>query len=132
MVFELDPDLALGGLVSDEGVLEQLLGRRSAGIRLHKAALNKVDKFLGPGTKGGRTIHKLEKVGKAEHNTVGSWSAEHAGSQLPDSLSERLYRKVCLQSLTWLLAMSIRNFCLADSRLLFTDEPLTNNIKCGL
>lgn len=53
MVFELDADLALSGLVSDEGVLEQLLSRRSAGIRLHKAALNKVNKFLGPGTKDG-------------------------------------------------------------------------------
>lgn len=66
MVFELDPDLALGGLVSDEGVLEQLLGRRSARIRLHKTALDKIDKFFGPGTRRmGGMIHKLEKMGRA-------------------------------------------------------------------
>lgn len=57
MVFELDADLPLSGLVSDEGVLEQLLGGRSAGIRLHKAALDEVNKFLGPGTIEGRMIY---------------------------------------------------------------------------
>lgn len=52
MVLQLNPDLALSRLVPDEGVLEQLLCGWSAGIRLHKAGLNKVDKFLGPGRKG--------------------------------------------------------------------------------
>lgn len=52
MVFELDSDLALSGLISDEGVLEQLLCGWSAGICLHETALYKVNEFLGPGMKG--------------------------------------------------------------------------------
>ena len=52
MVFELDSDLALGRLIPDEGVLEQLLCGWSAGICLHKTALYKVNEFLGPGMKG--------------------------------------------------------------------------------
>lgn len=51
MVFELDSDLALGGLVPDEGMLEQLLCGWSAGIRLHETALYKVNEFFGPGRK---------------------------------------------------------------------------------
>lgn len=54
MVFELDPDLPLGGLVPDERVLEKLLRGRSAGIRLHQTALYKVNEFFGPGRKRGR------------------------------------------------------------------------------
>lgn len=52
VVFELDADLALGGLVPDEGVLEQLLRGRAAGVRLDQAALDEVDELLGPGRKG--------------------------------------------------------------------------------
>lgn len=52
MVFELNSDLALGGLVPDEGVLEKLLCGWSAGICLHETALYKVNEFLGPGRKG--------------------------------------------------------------------------------
>lgn len=58
---------------------------------------------------------KLEKVGWAEHNTVGSWSAELGGSRLPHSLSETLNSKVCLQTLTRLLAMLSMKMCAADS-----------------
>lgn len=111
MVFELDPNLALSGLVSDEGVLEQLLGRRAAGVRLHEAALNKVNKFLGPGTKEGKDDTPVRKEGEEEQKTVGSWSRARSHSRLPDSLSEMLGRKVGLQSLTRLLATSIMNYC---------------------
>lgn len=52
MVFELNSDLALSGLVPDEGVLEQLLCGWSAWIRLHETALYKVNEFLGPWRKG--------------------------------------------------------------------------------
>lgn len=88
MVFELDPHLPLSGLVSDEGVLEQLLGGRPAGIRLHQAALDEVNEFLGPGTDEGKDDTRGRKERKAEEKTVGSWSAEHADSRLTDSLSE--------------------------------------------
>ena len=52
VVFELNSDLALSGLVPDEGVLEQLFCGWSTGIRLHKTALDKVNEFLGPGREG--------------------------------------------------------------------------------
>lgn len=52
MVFELNSDLALSGLVPDEGVLEQLFCGWSAGVCLYKTALYKVNEFLGPGRKG--------------------------------------------------------------------------------
>ena len=48
MVLELDADLPLGGLVPDEGVLQELLRGRAAGVGLHQAALNEVHELLGP------------------------------------------------------------------------------------
>lgn len=76
MVFELDSDLALSGLVSDKGVLEQLLCRWSAGICLHKAALYKVNEFLGPGMKGGDDKLVRESGGVGRHETGGSWAVK--------------------------------------------------------
>lgn len=66
MVFELDSDLALSGLVSDKGVLEQLLCRWSAGICLYKAAFYKINEFLGPGMKGedDKLVRECGRVGK--------------------------------------------------------------------
>lgn len=48
VVFELDADLALRGLVPDERVLQELLCGWPAGVRLHQAALNKIYKLLRP------------------------------------------------------------------------------------
>lgn len=48
VVFELDADLPLVGLVPDEGVLEQLLGGRTLGVVLHQAALDEAEEFLRP------------------------------------------------------------------------------------
>lgn len=52
VVFELNADLALSGLVPDEGVLQKLLCGWSRGIGLHQTALYKVNEFLGPGQNG--------------------------------------------------------------------------------
>lgn len=49
VVLELDADLPLVGLVSDEGVLHQLLRRRSLAVVLHQAALNERLKLFRPG-----------------------------------------------------------------------------------
>lgn len=48
MVFQLNSDLALSGLVPDKGVLEQLFCGWSTGICLHKTAFDEVNEFLGP------------------------------------------------------------------------------------
>jgi len=49
VVLELDADLPLVGLVSDEWVLLQLLRRRSLAVVLHQAALNERLKLFRPG-----------------------------------------------------------------------------------
>lgn len=48
MVFELDADLPLVGLVPDEGVFQQLLSGRTLGVILHQAALNEAEELLRP------------------------------------------------------------------------------------
>lgn len=48
VVFQLNADLPLVGLVSDEGVLQQLVGRGALRVVLHQAALNETKKLLGP------------------------------------------------------------------------------------
>ena len=48
VVFELDADLPLVRLVSDEGMLEQLLGGGPLGVVLHQAALDEAEELLGP------------------------------------------------------------------------------------
>lgn len=48
MVFELNADLPLVGLVSDEGVLQQLLCRGPLSVVLHQTALDKAKKLFGP------------------------------------------------------------------------------------
>lgn len=52
VVFELNSDLALSGLVPDERVLEKLLCGWSARVGLHQTGLDKVTEFLGPGRNG--------------------------------------------------------------------------------
>lgn len=53
MVFELDADLPLCGLVSDEGKLQQLLRWWAAQIGLDKTRVNEVNKLLRPGDNSG-------------------------------------------------------------------------------
>lgn len=48
VVFELDADLPLVGLIPDEGVFQQLLGGRALGVILHQAALNEAEELLRP------------------------------------------------------------------------------------
>ena len=48
VVFELDADLPLVGLVSDEGVFQQLVGGGTLGIVLHQGAFNEAAKLLRP------------------------------------------------------------------------------------
>lgn len=48
MVFELDADLPLVGLIPDEGVFQQLLGGRALGVILHQATLNEAEELLRP------------------------------------------------------------------------------------
>lgn len=48
VVFELDADLPLVGLVPDEGVLEQLLGGGPLVVVLHQGALDEAAKLLRP------------------------------------------------------------------------------------
>lgn len=46
VVFELDADLPLIGLVPNEGVFQQLLSGRALGVILHKATLNEAEELL--------------------------------------------------------------------------------------
>lgn len=46
VVFELDADLPLVGLVPDERVFEQLLGGGALGVVLHQAALDEAEELL--------------------------------------------------------------------------------------
>lgn len=48
VVFELNADLPLVGLVSDEGVLQQLLCRGALRVVLHQTALDETEKLFGP------------------------------------------------------------------------------------
>lgn len=48
VIFELDADLSLSGLVSDERVLQQLFCGWTTWIRLHKTALDEVNELLRP------------------------------------------------------------------------------------
>lgn len=48
MVFELYADLPLVGLVSDEGVLQQLLCWWALRVILHEAALDETEELFGP------------------------------------------------------------------------------------
>lgn len=48
VVLQLDADLPLVRLVSDERVLQELIGGRPLGVILHQTVLNKVDELLGP------------------------------------------------------------------------------------
>lgn len=52
VVFQLDADLPLGRLISNERVLQQLLSGWAARVRLHQAALDKVDELFGPERRG--------------------------------------------------------------------------------
>lgn len=49
VVLELDADLPLVRLVSDERVFQELISGRPLGVILHQTVLNKVDELLGPG-----------------------------------------------------------------------------------
>lgn len=68
VVLELDADLPLVGLVSDEGVLHQLLRRRSLAVVLHQAALNERLKLFRPGRhrKTKANSHVDSCIGKSE------------------------------------------------------------------
>lgn len=46
VVFELDADLPLVGLVPDEGVLQQLLGGGALSVVLHQAAFDEAEELL--------------------------------------------------------------------------------------
>ena len=46
VVFELDADLPLVGLVPDEGVFQQLLSGGPLGVVLHEAAFNEAEELL--------------------------------------------------------------------------------------
>lgn len=46
VVFELNADLPLVGLIPDEGVLEQLLSGGALGVILHQAALDEAEELL--------------------------------------------------------------------------------------
>lgn len=46
MVFELDADLPLIGLIPNEGVFEQLLSGGTLGVILHQAALDEAEELL--------------------------------------------------------------------------------------
>lgn len=48
VVLELDPDLPLIRLVTDEGMLQELLCRGTLCIVLHQAALDETKKLFGP------------------------------------------------------------------------------------
>ena len=48
MVFELDADLPLVGLVPDEGVFQQLVSGGTLSVILHQAALNEAEELLWP------------------------------------------------------------------------------------
>lgn len=48
VVLELNADLPLVGLVSDEGVLQQLLRRGALRVVLYQAALDETKKLFGP------------------------------------------------------------------------------------
>lgn len=48
VVFELNADLPLVGLVSDEGVLQQLLCRGALRVVLNQTALDETEKLFGP------------------------------------------------------------------------------------
>lgn len=67
VVLELDADLPLVGLVSDERVFQKLLCWRTLGVVLHQAALNETEELLGPGgTVVFRCSIKLQKQEKLE------------------------------------------------------------------
>lgn len=53
VVFELDADLPLCGLVSDEGKLQQLLRWWAAQVGLDETRVNEVNKLLRPGDNSG-------------------------------------------------------------------------------
>lgn len=48
VVFELNANLPLVGLVSDEGVLQELLRRGALRVVLHQTALDETKKLFGP------------------------------------------------------------------------------------
>lgn len=52
VVLELDADLPLRGLVTDEGELEQLLCWWAAQVCLDETRVNEVDELLRPGNNG--------------------------------------------------------------------------------
>ena len=52
MVLELDADLPLRGLVTDEGKLQQLLRWWAAQVSLDETCVNEVDELLRPGNNG--------------------------------------------------------------------------------
>lgn len=57
VVFELDANLPLVGLIPDEGMFEQLLGGRALSVVLHQAALDEAEELLGPvRVKGAMTL----------------------------------------------------------------------------
>ena len=66
VVFELDANLPLVGLVPNEGVLEQLVCGGPLGVVLHQTALDEAEELLRPerqsremgGREGGRRTNK--------------------------------------------------------------------------
>lgn len=61
VVFQLDAHLALGRLISDERVLQQLFGGRTARVGLHQAALDELDKLFGP-ERGERSLDTGDRL----------------------------------------------------------------------
>lgn len=67
MVFELYADLPLVGLVSDEGVLQQLLCWWALRVILHEAALDETEELFGPVSElGGEKQHKAERANQKQ------------------------------------------------------------------
>lgn len=64
VILELDADLALRGLVPDEGEFEQLLGRRATQVGLDETCVDEVRELLGPGDSGGS--QRAPWTGKAQ------------------------------------------------------------------
>lgn len=80
VVLELDADLPLGGLVTDERELEQLLRRWAAQVSLDETRVNEVDELLRPGNDGGS--HWEGPLGRGEPTLTSLLSPLYPNTRL--------------------------------------------------
>jgi len=88
VVFELDADLPLVGLVPDKGVLKQLVCRGALGVVLHQAALDETEELFGPVGIGEK---EQRRVNGEKQPLISQWTLRFMRVERPPQTFHHIY-----------------------------------------